>query len=70
MQQRKAEVTSAESQRQRLAYRETFRLLPNAFVVDASPSVEEVAEEVKTVILKSVANQAMSRAEVALIADC
>ncbi len=70
VQQRKAEVTSAESQRQRLAYRETFRLLPNAFVVDASPSVEEVAEEVKTVILKSVANQAMSRAEVALIADC
>jgi len=70
VQRRKAEVSSAESQRQQLAYREMFRSLPNAFVVDASVSVTEVAEGVKAVILKSRTSQELGRAEVSLIADC
>ena len=69
VQQRKAEVSPAESQRQRLAYREMFRSLPNAFIVDASAPVDEVAEDSKTVILKSVAGRSTSRAEVSLLAD-
>ena len=55
VQQRKAEVQPAESQRQRLSYLEFFRWLPNACVVDAAAPVDQVATEVKTVVLKSLA---------------
>jgi len=70
VQQRKPEVSPAESQRQRLAYREMFRLLPNAFVVDASCPVDEVTQQVKNLILESLTSQPVNRAEVSLIADC
>ncbi len=69
VQQRKAEVSLAESQRQRLAYREMFHSLPNAFILDASAPVEEVAENAKTVILKPPTGKSMNRAEVSLLAD-
>jgi len=69
VQQRKAEVSLAESQRQRLAYREMFQALPDAFIVDASRPVEDVAEDVKTVVLKSLTGRSMNRAEVSLFAD-
>jgi len=68
VQQRKAEVSAAESQRQRLAYREMFRSLPNACVVDAVPPVDEVAEELKAVILESLDRQATTRGRASLAA--
>ena len=51
VQQRKAEVTPAESQRQRLNYLEVCRSLPNACVVNAIAPVDQVAAEVKTMFL-------------------
>jgi thymidylate kinase len=69
VQQRKAEVSPEESHRQRLAYREMFRPLPNAFLVDAVPPVDEVAEKIKTVILESLTRQAINRSRVSLTAD-
>ena len=69
VQQRKAEVSPAESQRQRLAYRDMFRSLPNALVVDAAAPVDDVAGKVRSVILQSLAGQGTNRAEVSLIAD-
>lgn len=69
VQQRKAEVSLAESQRQRVAYREMFQALPNAFMVDASAPMDEVAEDVKAVILKFLRGRSMNRAEVSLLAD-
>ncbi len=64
VQQRKAEVQPAESQRQRLSYLEFFRWLPNACVVDATAPVDQVATEVKTVVLKSLAASPGPPAEV------
>ena len=64
VQQRKAEVAPAESQRQRQAYLELFRSLPNARVVNATACADEVAAEVKTVVLKSITDSFGVRAEV------
>ena len=47
-----------------------FRSLPNAFVVDAACPVDEVAQQVKNLILESLTSQPVNRAEVSLIADC
>ncbi|MGO9515806.1 MAG: hypothetical protein ACLPND_02055 [Candidatus Korobacteraceae bacterium] len=69
VQQRKAEVSPEESQRQRLAYREMFRSLPNAFVVDAAAPVEYVVGKVKIAILQSVERLAVNRPEGSLIVD-
>jgi thymidylate kinase len=69
VQQRKAEVSPAESQRQRLAYLDMFQSLPNAFVVSAAASVDEVAEEIKSVILESLTGKFLNRTEVSLLAD-
>src|SRR5208337_1683504 len=68
VQQRKSEVSPAESQRQRLAYLDMFRLLPNAFVVNAASSVDEVARQVENLILESLPSRSVPRAEVSLIA--
>ena len=68
VQQRKSEVSPAESQRQRLAYLDMFRLLPNAFVVNAASSVDEVARQVENLILESLLSRSVPRAEVSLIA--
>jgi len=70
VQKRKPEVSPAESQRQRMAYLEMFRSLPNAFVVDAAFPVDEVAQQVKNLILESLTSQPVNRAEVSLIVDC
>ena len=64
VQQRKAEVLPAESQRQRLEYLEMFRLLPNSFIVNAAAPVDEVAGELKTVVLKSLTDRSVNRVEV------
>jgi thymidylate kinase len=69
LQRRKAEVHLAESQRQRLEYLEMFRRLPNALTVDASASVEEVVVQVKILVLQSLADPSVNRAEVSLLAD-
>lgn len=69
LQQRKAEVHLAESQRQRREYLEMFRHLPNAFTVDASVAVEEVAARMKILVLQSRADRYVNRAEVSLLAD-
>jgi thymidylate kinase len=70
VQQRKPEVSLAESQRQRLAYRKMFRSLPNAFIVNTASPVDEVAQQVKNLILESLTSQSVNRAEVSLIAGC
>ena len=67
-QQRKPEVSPFESQRQRLAYLDMFRLLPNAFVVNAATPLEEVARQVENLILESLPSRSVHRAEVSLIA--
>ena len=64
VQRRKAEVLPAESHRQRLSYLELFRWLPNACVVDATAPVDQVAAEVKIVVLKSLAASPGTPAEV------
>ena len=64
VQQRKAEVRPTESYRQRLSYLELFRWLPNACVVDATAPVDQVATEVKTVVLKSLAASPGTPAEI------
>ena len=69
LQQRKAEVLHAESQRQRLEYLDMFRRLPEAFTVNASVPVSEVAEQVKALILAFPAGRSVNRAEVSLLAD-
>jgi len=69
LQHRKPEVSPAESQRQRLAYREMLRSLPHAFAVNAVPAVEEVTDEVKRLILRSLDGNCVNRAEVSLLAD-
>ncbi|HME31153.1 MAG TPA: hypothetical protein VKG65_00225 [Terriglobales bacterium] len=67
-QQRKPEVSLSESQRQRLAYLDMFRLLPNAFVVNAASPLCEVARQVENLILESIPSRSVPRAEVSLIA--
>ena len=69
VQQRKAEVPPAESQRQRQAYREMFRSLPNSCVVDADAPVDNVAAEVKQLILRTGTRRTINRAGVSLIVD-
>lgn len=68
VQQRKPEVTCEESQRQRLAYRQMFQSMPNAFIVDAARPLDEVAQQMKALILEAMANRAQDRNEVSLIA--
>jgi thymidylate kinase len=67
-QQRKSEVTCEESRRQRLAYLQMFQSLPNAFVVDAAGSLDEVTQQMKSLILSTLTNRAQDLSEVSLIA--
>ena len=69
VQQRKTEVSPAESQRQRLEYRDMFRSLPDAIVVDAVSPVDEVAEQLKQLIFESRSRRTIDRTEVPLLAD-
>lgn len=68
LQQRKPEVTCEESHRQRMAYREMFQSMPNAFIIDAARPLDEVAEQMKSEILDALANRAHDRTGVSLIA--
>jgi len=68
VQQRKPEVTCEESHRQRLAYLQMFQKMPNAFVVDAACSLDQVTQQMKAVIVEAMANRAQDGNEVSLIA--
>ncbi|MGB7555510.1 MAG: hypothetical protein WBM04_14150 [Candidatus Korobacteraceae bacterium] len=68
LQQRKPEVTGAESQRQRLAYLQMFQSMPNAFVIDAARPLDEVTQQMKSAIFDVLVNRANDRTGVSLIA--
>jgi thymidylate kinase len=68
VQQRKPEVTSEESSRQRFAYLQLFRSKPNAFIVDAACPLDEVTQRIKTILLYTLANRSQRRNEVSSIA--
>ena len=61
LQARKQEVTVAETQRQRGAYRELVLSLPNGVVIDASKSLEETTAEVIRTILRRMADRTHRR---------
>lgn len=50
VQQRKQEVSPAESRRQREAYLQHFQLMPGAFLINADRSLEEVTREAAAII--------------------
>jgi len=58
---RKQEVSFQEVSRQRKAYLKLVNGLSNGWVVDASRSLEEVADEVENMILASVSKRAFCR---------
>jgi thymidylate kinase len=68
VQERKQEVSLAESQRQRAAYLHMFEALPNTLLVDAALSVDEVAQQIDTAIFVYVTNSSMTSREAFLIA--
>ena len=61
LQSRKQEVTFAETERQRQAYLDLVRGLPNGHVVDASQSLEIVVGAANTVILGYLAERTVAR---------
>ena len=67
LQQRKPEVTLDESRRQRLAYLEMFRSMPNAFIIDAARPLDEVTQQMKSLVLDALLNRNTNRNEVPLI---
>jgi thymidylate kinase len=68
LQQRKPEVTCAESRRQRLAYLQMFHSMPNAFIVDAACSLDDLTQQLKSVIFDALVNRSMGRNEISLMA--
>lgn len=61
LQQRKQEVPIEETERQRDAYRRLASTFAEAHVLDASESVDEIAERARTVVLRFLAAQASRR---------
>lgn len=61
IQARKQEVPYRETTRQRTAYLETIKDLPNGYVVDASKRLEEVVEDVEGIILRHMADRVARR---------
>ena len=61
LQSRKQEVSREETARQREAYLELARTLPNAHVVDASRPLEEVVAEVERLVLDYMAERTARR---------
>jgi thymidylate kinase len=57
LQSRKQEVPAAETERQRLAYLELVKELPNGIVVNAARAPERVANELAQSILEFMANR-------------
>jgi len=55
LQERKAEVSFEESKRQRDAYRDLAKRLPNGHLVDASQPLENVVSDVQTIVLNYMA---------------
>lgn len=68
VQRRKAEVSCAESRRQRIAYLQMFHSLPNAFIIDAAEPLDNVTRQMRSVILHTLTNRAQHRTGVSLIA--
>jgi thymidylate kinase len=62
LQSRKAEVPLAETERQRRAYLELVRGLPQGRVIDASQSPERVASDITRTVLEFLARRTNSRA--------
>jgi len=69
VQDRKPEVSLEESCRQRLAYLQMFQSLPNAVVIDAARPLDEVAGQMKTVVLAALANRSTHPQQVSLIVN-
>jgi thymidylate kinase len=69
LQHRKQEVSFAESQRQRFAYREMFRSLPNTLLVNADCPLAEVTHQVSTAVLSFAGNVSRRQPEVLRIAN-
>jgi thymidylate kinase len=67
VQQRKAEVSCAESRRQRIAYLQMFRSLPNALIIDAAEPVDNVTRQMRSIILHTLATRAQDPTGVSLI---
>jgi thymidylate kinase len=61
LQSRKQEVAPAETERQRLAYRELVRGLSNGRVLDATQPPEKVGADIKRAILDFMAQRASKR---------
>lgn len=61
LQSRKREVPPEETARQRQAYLDLARTLPNAHVVDASRPLSEVVAEVEKIVLKYMAERTARR---------
>ena len=57
VQERKSEVSCEESQRQRQAYLGMFANLPNAVVIDATSSLDVVANQVNSIVLDFLTNR-------------
>jgi len=64
---RKAEVSLAESARQRVEYGARVGALPNAMVVNAEKSVAEVVDEIAAIVLEFVKCKSEGTAEVDLV---
>ena len=60
-QARKQDITFAEAVRQRGAYLQLVRSLPNGYVVDASGPLEQVATETEKIILDYLAERTARR---------
>jgi thymidylate kinase len=67
LQQRKPEVSCDESHRQRLAYLQMFQSMPNAFIVDAACPLDELTQQLKSVILDALVSRNMDRNGISLI---
>jgi thymidylate kinase len=68
LQERKNEVTSQESRRQRIAYLQMFRSLPGTFLVDAAGPLDDVTRQMKAIILQPLSIDRRQPAGVSLIA--
>jgi thymidylate kinase len=69
VQQRKREVSPAESRRQRSAYLAMFEILPNAVRVDASRPVAETVQELIAAIYMFFINSSSQSREASLLAN-
>lgn len=69
LQSRKAEVSLAESHRQRLAYLAMFQSIPGSLIVNANLPVNEAAQQVSAAVLARLTNTPCERHSSFLIAN-